>query len=73
MGPQDLPNHIRREDPYHTEFVSWRVDNFFFPLGGGVRRLVENSTNFFFFEPFPYQIPIFFLKFKIGHSKKIKA
>ena len=48
------------EDPYHTEFVSWRVDHFsffyFFSTsgGGGGRRLGENSTNFFFFfEPFP--------------------
>ena len=46
------------EDPYHTEFVSWRVDhfcrffNFFSTIGGGVRRLVENSTNLFF-EPYP--------------------
>ena len=39
------------EDPYHTEFVSWRVDHFlifhFFSTRGGVRRLVENSNNFF--------------------------
>ena len=36
------------EDPYHTEFVSWRVDYFLmFFHWGGVRRLVENSTNFF--------------------------
>ena len=39
------------EDPYHTEFVSWRVDHFsffnFFPQRGGVSRLVENSTIFF--------------------------
>ena len=48
------------EDPYHTEFVSWRVDHFSFfyffsTKGGGGRSLVENSTFFgiFFFEPFP--------------------
>ena len=28
----------------------------FFPLRGGVRRLVENSTNLIFFEPFPKPI-----------------
>ena len=48
------------EDPYHTEFVSWRVDHFsffyFFPLMEGVRRLVENSTNFFFLNPSLSQI-----------------
>ena len=39
--------------PYHTEFVSWRVDHFsfffYFPIrrGGGVSALLEFSNNFF--------------------------
>ena len=46
-------------DPYHTEFVIWYVDHFQ-PIkilstkgggGGGIRPLVEFSTNFF--ETFP--------------------
>ena len=43
------------EVPYHTEFVLLCVDHFSFfsTKGGGVRRLVDNFT-FFFFEPFPY-------------------
>ena len=50
------------EDRYHTEFVSWRVDHFYFfhffsLMGGGVRRFVENST-IFFFEPFPNGISL---------------
>ena len=42
-------------DPYHTEFVSWRVDNFsffslFFSTRGG-RCLMETSTDFFLILP----------------------
>ena len=45
--------------PYHTEFVSWRVDHFsfffYFPITrGGVSALLEFSNFFFFFETFPY-------------------
>ena len=42
------------EDPYHTEFVSWRVDHFsfsyFFSTRGGGQTL-SGKFHYFFFNP----------------------
>ena len=50
------------EDPYHTEFVSWRVDHFsffyFFSTNGGKGggQALSGKFHYFLFEPLPKEI-----------------